>query len=95
MHGGVPCSSFVWLSSSRHLRSEDAPLGNVADEWAAMANIITARFLLLVCLALVPRVHWTLENPRFSALQFHPGVRQICSLAAIPHYHVWWQLGNS
>jgi len=45
--GGVPCSSWVFLSRGATGRTRDAPLGRPDSQCAVMGNNLTSRFCLL------------------------------------------------
>lgn len=77
--GGVPCSSFCWISSSTHGRSSTEPMGTSTD-WVKLHNLIACRFMILCAVAAARNVHWGIENPRQSQLVHFPYLRWLLTL---------------
>lgn len=71
LFGGVPCSSWVWLSCPTHMRHV-AILGDSRQEMVRIGNILGARFCLLAGLALVIGAHWAVEQPSTSRFIHYP-----------------------
>lgn len=69
---GVPCASFCWMASSTHQRTQANPLGKQDFESVRVGNLLCARAILLLLLAISRRVYWFLEQPSLSALQMFP-----------------------
>ena len=85
MPGGLlfaapPCSSYCWLSASRHKRTKRNPLGNQKLKWVRSHNTIACRFSLLVALALARRVHLFVEHPRGSCIHHVPFIKALLSI---------------
>ena len=68
----VVCSSWTWMNRGTSQRSQLSPLGNTAHEYVRRANLMTARVILLMRLALACGQACVLENPASSLIEFHP-----------------------
>ena len=77
--GGVPCSSFCWISTGSHGRSSEEPLGR-DTAWVRLHNLIACRFMILCAVAASRHVHWGIENPRQSQLVHFPYLRWLVTL---------------
>jgi len=69
--GGIPCCSYIWMSSSLHGRY-GAILGDTRQQFVEIGNVCCARFAMLAALALVIGAHYCIEQPSSSQLVFMP-----------------------
>ena len=81
LHVGMPCSSFVWISRSRHRRTAEAPFGDETQPNVLKANEILGRVALLLVLATVRKIWWLIEQPKSSMLPYCPNVRAVMAMA--------------
>ena len=73
--GGLPCSSYIFMSSGTHRRSVDSPWGHEAYRFVFEGNQLGSKFLLLCFLAVVRQVKWFVENPQSSVVHALPPLR--------------------
>ncbi len=71
--GGVPCSSFVWISRGSSGRSKDMPEGN-GSLCSILGNVLLVRFILLSMIAISRGCHVVIEQPESSLMTRHPRV---------------------
>ena len=94
LYVGLPCSSYVFMSSSKHGRSEQRPEGNDFLPFVANANCLCARAMLLACLAIARQAFWCLEQPSTSKVVFDPYLNMVLNLndptLNIMHQHTLW-----
>ena len=95
LHVGLPCSNYIWISRSVHGRSQADPYGNLAKRSVQTANTILGRVVLLICLATVRRVWWTLEQPKSSVVPFVTSMRRLLAMGgeAIQSFHIEFYMG--
>ena len=82
LHGGVPCSSFIFMSRGTSKRSRCWPAGNTKEPTVALANTITSRFSLLILIALARSVWWTVEQPLSSLMAAYAPMRHAMEVTA-------------
>ena len=90
LHIGLPCSNFVWMSSSVHMRSKEAPLGDMSKPSVVRSNCIFERVVLLIYLALARRVWFFLEQPRSSVIPYMAAMQELLSLCGRGYHCTWW-----
>ena len=83
---GIPCSTFVWMSSSRHKRTPTAPFGN--PKYTKKANILVLRAMFLAIVATLRGVYVGIEQPSSSMLMYVPHLRMLAALAGMNWRHV-------
>jgi hypothetical protein len=66
--GGVPCSSYIFISSATCQRKKGSRTGNVAVTSVRMGNVLCSRFCLLAMLATARSVFWLVEQPGTSCM---------------------------
>ena len=97
LYVALPCTSFTWVSKSRHRRSAQKPLGNVRSKWVQQHNLIACRVSILLALCLARKIFWMIEHPRSSIVFQLPWIRALLQLhvpvANITHFHVTWCFG--
>ena len=91
---GLPCNSHSFMSSSIHRRSEENPFGDEFQSLVVCGNILGYRTALLICLALVKRVAWLLENPGNSRCLHLPVFQKLLQASALLGTQTvnWWGL---
>lgn len=89
LFGGLPCASFGFLSSPTHLRSAMEPWGNLKFPFVWSGNIFASRFSLLVCLCLVRKCTWMLEQPGKTTLPLLPPIRLLLQPNLKPRLIRW------
>lgn len=77
---GVPCSSFTWVSASRHKRKFENPHGDLGQSFVVAGNKICTRAVLLVMVMLVRAGFYFIENPMRSAIVHYPYIRYLLQL---------------
>ena len=91
---GLPCSSYIFMSSSQHRRSPEHPGGNDNLEWVAQANTLCCRTMLLVAVAIARQCCWMIEQPSSSMAIYDPYVKFILSIndsdLNIFHQQAFW-----
>ncbi|CAK8991889.1 Uncharacterized protein SCF082_LOCUS2851 [Durusdinium trenchii] len=74
--GGLPCSLHVWISRGTSGKTRDNPRGifdgSFKHECVKVANLLAARYALLVLVCLVRQVHWITEQPVSSVAMYLP-----------------------
>ena len=80
LYVALPCSSYIFMSSSQHKRSPLNPGGTRTLRWVAEANAICCRRMLLVALAIARQCFWVLEQPASSMAIYDPYVKFILSI---------------
>ncbi|CAE7206688.1 unnamed protein product [Symbiodinium microadriaticum] len=80
LYCAVPCASYSFMSSSRHRRTLDNPLGDISSSWVRGQNTLACRVALLLILALVRRVHIFVEHPSSSLL---PNLPWFCDISSL------------
>ena len=89
LYCGLPCASYSWMSSSRHRRSHNNPLGDLAVPFVCYHNLIGFRVSLLLVLSIARGVHVLIEHPRASCLASVPWLQ---SLFRVDNYEkLCWQ----
>jgi hypothetical protein len=78
--GGVPCSTWVYISRGTSGRSAWQPMGNTTMPCVRAANLVTARFAALVLLAVARGAQWLVEQPGSSVMDLHDRFKAIKSL---------------
>ena len=76
-----PCCGYCWLSSSRHKRCSQRPMGDESLSWVQLHNKIGCRVALLMCLCLVRRIHILLEHPRGSCIHKTPWMAALLEIS--------------
>ena len=93
---GVPCSSFAWMSSSKHKRKRETPHGDLSQRFVVAGNKICARAVLLVLLVVTRSGFYFIENPGRSAIQYFPYIRFLIGLQSLnsrfleTRIATWW-----
>lgn len=82
LHGGVPCSSWVFLSRGSSKRSKQFPQGDTGRTHVLKANLITTRFALLVLVALARSVYWCVEQPLSSLMPAYLPMTHVMTMTA-------------
>lgn len=97
LYVGLPCASYIFMSSSQHRRSPEQPGGNENLGWVAQANTICCRSMLLVAVAIARQCFWALEQPSSSMVIYDPYVKFILSIndsdLNIFHQQTFWWMG--
>ena len=75
LFAGVPCSSYIFISSSLHQRSPALPWGIENYQFVWEGNRLASRFLLLAAVAIVRLVKWGIENPKSTLIHVLPPMR--------------------
>ena len=74
--GGLPCSLHVWIPRGTSGKSRDNPRGifngKFKHECVRIANLLAARYSMLVLVCLVRQVMWVTEQPASSVAPFLP-----------------------
>ena len=99
LHGGPPCSSWVWINRGTSGRSASKPEGAAANMIAEAASLAPAareahgRFALMVLVAIAQCVYVVVEQPRSSVM---PDLKQYGMLALRlgKYLHVQWRFQN-
>ena len=78
--GGVPCSTWVYISRGTSGRSAAQPMGNTRMACVRAANLVTARFAALVLVAVARGAQWLVEQPGSSVMDLHDRFKAIKSL---------------
>ena len=89
LFGGLPCASFGFLSSPTHMRSAMEPWGNLKFPFVWNGNVFATRFALLVCLCLVRKCTWMLEQPGKTTLPLLPPIRRLLQPTLKPRLIRW------
>ena len=89
LFGGLPCASFGFLSSPTHLRSAMEPWGNLKFPFVWSGNVFASRFSLLVCLCLVRKCTWMLEQPGKTTLPLLPPIQLLLQPNLKPRLIRW------
>ena len=90
---GLPCHSFTWMCSSKHMRSQSLPLGATHLSFVANGNLLAARAVLLALICTVRGVYYFIEQPAGSLLDCFPYVSWLRQLGAgLEPCIVRWQL---
>ena len=92
LFAGVPCDSFVFISSASHGRNATCPYGLQERPFVEMGNLLTARFALLALLAVSRRALWLAEQPGSSVLLHHPSMQKILLSSELKARMVKWCL---
>ena len=92
LFAGVPCDSFVFISSASHGRSATCPYGLEQRPFVEMGNLLTERFALLALLAISRKVLWLAEQPGSSVLLHHPAMQKILLCSELKPRMVKWCL---
>ena len=82
--GGVPCSSFVWLSRGTYKRTPEAPWGQ--PEFCSLMNCLALRFAYVCLIAIVRRVYIVMEQPMSSTLRYLPPIKMLALLCNASWY---------
>ena len=90
LHIGLPCNGFIFMSSSVHKRSKEAPLGDMSRPSVVRSNCIFHRTVLLMYLALARRVYFFLEQPRSSVIPYMAAMQELLSLCGRGYHCTWW-----
>ena len=80
LFNGCPCTSFSWMASSGHSRSELQPFGDLSRAFAREGNEIAARSIILVVVCLVRAVFYFIEQPQGSTMDYFPYVAWLMRL---------------
>ena len=83
--GGVPCSSFVFLSSGTTGRKKDNPMGWDTPS-VRMGNLTALRFMLLVAVAMCRGSFWAIEQPGSSVLPYVPSIKAFLDMKDVQHF---------
>ena len=75
-----PCSSYSWMSSSRHGRSPLTPLGDISLPFVKLGNLFGSRSLLLMLICLCRGVYYFIEQPAGSYLDHFPYLKWVLQL---------------
>jgi len=75
--GGVPCSSFIFISSSTCQRKKGDRTGNIGVTSVRVGNILCSRFCLLAMLATARSVFWLVEQPGTSCMTSYVRMAQL------------------
>ncbi|CAL1170066.1 unnamed protein product [Cladocopium goreaui] len=74
--GGLPCSLHVWISRGTSGKSRDNPRGICngvfKHDCVRIANLVAARYAMVVLVCLVRQVMWVTEQPASSVAPFLP-----------------------
>ena len=74
--GGLPCSLHVWISRGTSGKSRDNPSGICngvfKHDCVRIANLVAARYAMVVLVCLVRQVMWVTEQPASSVAPFLP-----------------------
>ena len=89
LFGGLPCQSMGFMSSPTHKRSPADPWGDLRHPFVWIGNVCATRFTLLVCLAIVRRGTWMLEQPGRTALPWLPPIRLLLQPKLRPRLVKW------
>ena len=93
---GVPCSSFAWISSSKHKRKLETPHGDLGQKFVVAGNKLCTRAVLLVLLVIVRSEFYFIENPVRSAIEYYPYIRYLMQLQSLNSHFLdtriatWW-----
>ena len=91
LFAGLPCGSFVFISTGTHRRSRARPWGEEHREFVQQGNCLGSRFALLICIAVVRRAVYLIENPQCSILFWLPPLKWLLQKAALHSQAVrWW-----
>ena len=82
LFGGVPCDSFIFLSSSVHQRDATNPWGNPWP-FVFQGNVLCTRFCLIALMCICRGCVWMLENPLRTAIEYMPPVQLLLQ----KHFH--------
>lgn len=74
--GGVPCSSWVFMSSSVSGRRKMCPDGDTSQPCVQQGTQLMTRFMLLALLAACRGVYWCIEQPGSSVMVHHRRIRR-------------------
>ena len=95
-HGGLvvagpPCSHFVFLSVSWHMRSRTCPEGDVLKPKIIMGNIFVLNFAVLLAILTVRGVLILVEQPESSALWFNYCIELWKQWSRSLRVHTWFR----
>ena len=80
---GIPCSSFIFLSAGSSKRTSSNPMGDQSQAFVAQANHIVGRVTLLLLVALVRALQFSVEQPNSTCLFGLPLMKYVRELAEI------------
>ena len=92
LFGGVPCESYIFMSSGTHQRSAVDP-GGSPYPFVVEGSTMATRFVLLALLAIARGATWMLENPDRSALKVMPCIQLLMNPLLRP-LKTGWCLGQ-
>lgn len=86
----LPCGSFSFMSSSGHCRTAFQPYGNLTRAFVITGNQICSRTCIVILVALCRSVHFFLENPLASAVNFWPFINYLIQLPGFQSHRTSW-----
>jgi hypothetical protein len=90
---GLPCSSFVYMNSSRTKRTIKRALGDLSVRVVKEGNVLAYRVLLLTLVVMRRGVHYMIEQPGSSKLPYLPGYDCLPDLGQFGQDVVRWWMG--
>lgn len=91
--GGVPCCSWIWVSSGTHGRYISI-MGDQRTDFVRSGNCISTRFTMLAMLALVLGCNYAVEQPSSSLLIYWPYIQFLVSRYAAAFQRFWMSTFN-
>ena len=91
LFAGLPCSSYIFISSATHKRTITNPWGEEAWRFVKDGNCLGSRFALLVCVAIARGATWLVENPQSTRIFWLPPLKWLLQKRGLGGQAVrWW-----
>ena len=87
---GLPCDSFGFMSSPGHQRTWRNPFGCGYHKFVVAGNILATRMVCLLCLSVVRRLRFFVEQPDRSMAMIFPYLQHLLSFPHVQVQRVTW-----